>query len=94
MLGIMTLSDNPEDTFITSILDSVYTIKTQRNTLGFWTLGVFNEDGTPLVYSVKIVAGSHILEPYANIPFDLYIPGDSDPTRTNLSSFAVEVLEK
>lgn len=90
-LGIFKLSNSPEDVFNIVIEDVVYTFKTQRNTLGFWTLGISKEDGTVLVYSVKIVAGSFLMNPYPQVPFDIYVPGDVDPTRQNLNEFEMEV---
>lgn len=93
-LGTITFSNSPEDTFNTIILDNVYTFKTQRNTLGFWSLGIFDEDGNPLVYSVKIVAGSFIMKQYPQVPFDIYVPGDVDPTRSNLNEFLMQVWTK
>ena len=93
-IGTIKFSNDPENTFNTIILDTVYTFKTQRNTLGFWSLGIFDEDGNPLVYSVKIVAGSFLMSQYPHILFDVYVPGDIDPTRSNLNEFEMEIWTK
>lgn len=94
LIGTRPFSDNPEDTFNIVILDVIYTFKTQRNTLGFWTLSLYNQDGDAIVLGVKIVAGSFILEPYPSLLFDIYVPGEIDPDRDNLSDYQMEVWEK
>lgn len=92
--GTFTLSLNAEEEFNSIILDSVYIFRQLRNTLGYWSLSVSDEDGNPLVLGVKIVAGSFIFEPYANVPFDIYVPGNVDPTRNNLNEFVLEIWSK
>lgn len=93
-LGTINLSNSAEEEFNIVIDENIYILRQLRNTLGFWTLSVSDQDGNPLVYSVKLVAGSFVFEPYANVPFDLFVPGTIDPTRDNLDQFEMEIWTK
>lgn len=88
------LTTNPEETFSISIFDIVYNFKQLRNTLGFWTLDILDADGNVLVYGVRIVTQEYLLKQYPSIPFDLYSATETDPSRTNLDEFKLEIVDK
>jgi len=88
------LTDKPEETFNISIFEIIYTMKQLWNTLGFWTIDIQDSDGNALVYGVKIVTQTRLLQQYPSIPFDLLSTDTFDPTRSTLNSFLLEVVER
>lgn len=91
---ILPLTNNPSESFNFNINDVIYKFKQKWNTLGFWTLDVFDTDGNPLIYAVKIVAQENLLNMHPNIPFDLKSEKENDPTRDNLAEFELQILAK
>jgi len=91
---ILSLTNNPEETFNISILNIVYSFRQLWNENGFWTLDISDSDENILVYGVKIVAGAFLLEQYPDIPFDLKNDTEIDPSRNNLNEFIIEVFNK
>ena len=88
------LTNNPEENFRTPINNIVYSFRQLWNTLGFWTIDIFDSDGVVLVYGVKIVAGINILQQYPQVPFNLESTLIDDPTRNNLDTFLLEISDK
>lgn len=91
---ILSLTNNPSESFNFNIEGEIYKFKQKWNTLGFWTLDILNIDGIPFVYGVKIVTKENILAAYPDIPFDLRSERLNDPTRNNLNEFELEIIEK
>lgn len=94
MIGTLSLSNNPEESFNSVILGVRYNFRQIRNTLGHWSLDILDENNSPLVLGVKIVTKTNLLSQYANIPFDLRSESNDDPTRENLDSFNLIVTDK
>lgn len=88
------LTNNPEETFSLPIFDIVYNFKQLWNEYGFWTLNISDADGEVLVYGVKIIALEYLLKQYPHIRFDLLSSTANDPTRDNLNSFQLDVINK
>jgi hypothetical protein len=94
-MAYLPLTNNPEELFSVSILETVYNFRQLWNTnYEFWTLDILEADDNPLVYGVKLVTGSYLLEQYPQIPFDLISEADDDPSRDNLDEFILEVFDK
>lgn len=91
---ILPLTNNPEETFSVAVFGIVYNFKQLWNEYGFWTLDIKTADNIVLVYGVKIITGELLLKQYPQIPFDLTGSNGSDPTRDNLDSFFLSVVDK
>lgn len=85
------LTNNPEEKFNISIFSNIYIMRQLWNIEGFWTLSIQDADGNDLVLGVKLVTKEYLLQQYPHIPFDLYSNNTTDPTRSNLSSFLLQV---
>lgn len=94
LIGTLPTTLNPDETYNITILDVLYQVRQLWNTIGFWTLSFRNEDGLSLVLGVKIVSGIFISQQYPELPFDLKIDANEDPTRDNLNDFVIEVYSK
>jgi hypothetical protein len=88
------LTTNPEENFSVSIFDLLYNFRQLWNTKGFWTLDIKDADGNILVLGVKLVTQLNLLNLYPQVPFDLYSSNDNDPTRNDLNSFLLQIIEK
>lgn len=88
------LTNNPEENFTTPINSIVYAFRQLWNTLGFWTLDIIDSDGNVLVYGVVLVTQINLLSQYPQVPFDLISSTNADPTRNNLDSFLLEIVDK
>lgn len=88
------LTNNPEETFNISILETIYLFRQLWNDNGFWTLDIKDADGNILVLGVKIITQEHLLRQYPQLRFDLLSANAADPIRTNLDSFLLEVIDK
>ena len=88
------LTNNVEEEFTTPINGVAYAFRQLWNTLGFWTLDIIGADGVSLVYGVVLVTKINLLVQYPQVPFDLVSSVDDDPTRNNLDSFLLEIVDK
>lgn len=88
------LTNNAEENFTTPINGVAYAFRQLWNTLGFWTLDITDSDGVVLVYGVVIVAQINLLSQYPQVPFDLVSSANADPTRNNLDSFLLAIVDK
>lgn len=94
-LGELKLSSSPEEAIKVVIDEVVYDFRQLWNTLGFWTVDILTDDNTvPLVYGVKLVSGSFLLQQYVDIPFDIKIDSEVDPTRSNIENYILEIYSK
>ncbi len=93
-LGEIKLSSSPEESRTTVIEEVVYDVRQLWNTLGFWTIDIFSEDGDSLVTGVKLISGVFMLSQYSNISFDLFVDSVIDPTRFDIDSYIIEVHSK
>lgn len=89
--GIIKLANSPDETFSIVINETLYTFRQMWNTLGFWTLSIFDDAGTALIHNAKLVSGIFILEQYPSIEFDLYIDTELDPQRDNITDIEIGV---
>lgn len=94
LIGTFPTTLNPDENFNITILDTLYQVRQLWNTLGFWTLSFKDEAGVDLVLGVKIVSGIFILQQYPELPFDIKIDANIDPTRDDLIEFVLEVYSK
>ncbi|MCP3685805.1 MAG: hypothetical protein GY861_24415 [bacterium] len=94
LIGTFPVTENPEESFSIVLLGELYNIRQLWNTLGFWTIDIFDSDGTILVHGIKIVSGIFFVKQYPHIPWDLYIDEIIDPERFTLSSMVIGVYEK
>ena len=94
-LGELKLNSSPEEAIKVVIDEVVYDFRQLWNTLGFWTIDILTDDNTvPLVYGVKLVSGSFLLQQYVDIPFDIKIDSEVDPTRSNIENYILEIYSK
>jgi len=94
-LGELKLSSSPEEVIKVVIDEVVYDFRQLWNTLGFWTIDILTDDNTvPLVYGIKLVSGSFLLQQYVDIPFDVKIDSTVDPTRTTIENYILEIYSK
>ena len=91
---ILPLSNNPAETFTFNINDVIYKFEQKWNTLGFWTISILDINDNELILGVKLVTRENLLFMHPSIPFDLRSERDTDPTRDNLSEFALEIIVK
>jgi len=91
---ILPLSNSASESYTIVILNVTYQVIQRWNTLGFWTLDFLDEFGLPLIYGVRIVTQTNLLEQYPQMPFDLFSSRAEDPTRDNLINFELEIIEK
>lgn len=91
---ILPLTNNPEESYSIDIFGVIYNLRQLRNTLGFWTLDIRDQDGVALVLGVKIVSGIYLLAQYPNVRFDLYSSSTTDPDRNNFNEYLLEVINK
>lgn len=94
MAQYIPLTSNPEETYRLRIDKILYQFRQLWNTLGFWTVDIFDTDGAVLVYGVKLIAKEYLLKQYPHISFDLYSLAENDPGRNDLLDFKLEVIEK
>lgn len=88
------LTNNPEESFNISIFDAIYSIRQLWNVNGFWTIDILDAQLVILVHGVKIITKHFLLEQYPEIPFDLFSDDESDPSRSDLESFLIGVIDK
>lgn len=93
-IGVLPLTQNAEESFNIVILDVIYSMRQLWNINSFWTLDILDEDGNPIIYGVKLVAGINLLRQYPHIPFDLYLDPAIELNRTNITDLQVEIYEK
>lgn len=94
-LGELKLSSSPEEDITIVVNEVVYNIRQLWNTLGFWTVDILTDDNTtPLVYGIKLVSGSYLLQQYVDILFDVKIDSEIDPTRLNIEDYVLEIYSK
>ena len=91
---LLPLTNNPEEEFNISIFDNIYIFRQLWNEYGFWTLDIKDADGNVLVYGVKVITGEDILRQYPHILFSLIGRSETDPGRSDLEEFQLEVLSK
>lgn len=94
LIGTLPLTRNPEESFNIVVLGVVYSMRQLYNTVGFWTLDIMDEDGAPIVYGVKFVSGSFLLDQYPGVEFDLYIDSEIEPDRDNITKLQCEIYSK
>lgn len=87
------LTNSPSESFNFNINGDIYKFKQKWNTLGFWTLDIFDINGVPFVYAIKLITRENLLVAHPNIPFDLRSERSDDPQRNNLNEFELEVLD-
>lgn len=93
-MSLLPLTNNPEEKFSSTIEDNLYNFRQLWNTKGFWTLDIKNADDNILILGVKLVTKLNLLSLYPQVSFELYSDNENDPTRNNLDSFLLQVLEK
>lgn len=91
-MDFLPLTNNPEELFSASINQNLYNFRQLWNTNGFWTLDIRDADDNILALGVKIVTKLDILSLYDQIPFGLYSERDNDPTRDDLDSLLLQVI--
>lgn len=93
-MSFLPLTNNPEELFNTTIFDIVYSMRQLWNTLGFWTIDIRDSSNDALLLGVKLVTKTNLLSQHPHIPFDLRSESVDDPSRNNLDTFNLSVVEK
>ena len=94
LIGELTLSNSPNERFAVTVNDVLYNCTQLWNTIGFWSLNIYDSDNIAMVTGVNMVSGIFILKQFPNVPFDFFIDAEIDPDRDTFPDQKVKVYVK
>ena len=94
LLGYLPVTNNADETYNITILNTTYILRQLYNTIGFWTISIADNNNNSIVDGVKVCTGVNMLEQYPQLLFDLYIIDNIIPTRDNFKDLFIGVYEK
>jgi hypothetical protein len=94
LLGTYILNNSPEELFSLIIGDNSYTIRQLWNTIGFWTIDIFDEQKVVIISGIKLVSGIFLLNQYPELNFDILIDTRFDISRNDLDQYPLQVYLK